>query len=138
MKKILIVEDDAKIRTALAVRLKAAGYQPEVAETGFAGLLSVKSARPDLILSDIWLPQGIGFALAERLRELGLAGIPIIFITAGKQAGLRKAAKEVGAAGFFEKPYDPDALMKAVAGALTSRDSCPNSGASNLLNATAA
>jgi two-component system OmpR family response regulator len=69
---------------------------------------------PDLILLDIMMPVGMGFSVAERLRDLGLAEIPIIFITASKRAGLRKTAQQLGAAGFFEKPYDAEELLAAI------------------------
>jgi FixJ family two-component response regulator len=45
-------------------------------------------------------------------------GVPIIFLTASKQAGLRDKAKELGAAGFFEKPYEAEELLDAIAKAL--------------------
>jgi len=118
MKKILIVEDDAKIAAALAIRLEAAGYEVIRAPDGFRGLQLAMRERPDLIIMDIWMPVGIGFSVAERLRSLGLNDIPIIFITASKLNGLRETAAELGGAAFFEKPYDPEKLMEAIAGAL--------------------
>jgi CheY-like chemotaxis protein len=60
------------------------------------------------------MPVGMGFSVAERLKDLGLGDIPIIFITASKRAGLRKTAQQLGAAGFFEKPYDADQLLAAI------------------------
>jgi len=115
MKKILILEDDTAIAAALAIRLEAAGYEVLTAPDGVQGLKLVLDQRPDLILMDIWMPVGIGFSVAKRLQSLGLGGIPIIFITASKQKGLKKAAKNLGAAGFFEKPYDSAQLLQAVA-----------------------
>ncbi len=115
MKKILIIEDDAKIATALAIRLEAAGYQACTAANGFEGLKMALDDRPDLILMDIWMPVGIGFSVAQRLQTLGLKGVPVIFITASKLGGLRKTAKQLGAAAFFEKPYDSEQLLAAIA-----------------------
>lgn len=118
MKKILIVEDDTRIATALAIRFEAAGYEAIKAPDGFRGLQSAVRDRPDLIVMDIWMPVGIGFSVAERLPSLGLAGVPIIFITASKVKGLREAAAELGAVAFFEKPYDSQELLDAVSRAL--------------------
>jgi CheY-like chemotaxis protein len=70
--------------------------------------------KPQLILLDIMMPVGMGFSVAERLKDLGLGDIPIIFITASKRSGLRKTAQRLGAAGFFEKPYDAEELLAAV------------------------
>ena len=114
MKKILVVEDDPKISTALSVRLKSVGYEVVTAADGFTGLKMTMTHRPSLILLDIMMPVGMGFSVAERLRDIGLGEIPIIFITASKRAGLRKTAQQLGAAGFFEKPYDAEELLAAV------------------------
>ena len=122
MKKILIVEDDTKIAAALAIRLEAAGYSVMTAPDGLAGLKLAVEQKPDLLLMDIWMPVGLGFSVAQRLQSLGLNGIPIIFITASRARGLKKAAEALGAAAFFEKPYDPQALLAAIAEALNSND----------------
>jgi DNA-binding response OmpR family regulator len=114
MRTILVVEDDAKIAAALRIRLEAAGYAVFTAGDGFSGLKMTLAHRPHLILLDIMMPVGMGFSVAERLKDLGLDDIPIIFITASKRSGLRKTAQRLGAAGFFEKPYDADELLAAV------------------------
>jgi two-component system alkaline phosphatase synthesis response regulator PhoP len=114
MKTILVVEDDPKIAAALKVRLEAAGYAVVTGNDGFTGLKMAMTQQPDLILLDIMMPVGMGFSVAERLRDLGFSSIPIIFITASKRAGLRKTAQRLGAAGFFEKPYDPGELLAAI------------------------
>jgi CheY-like chemotaxis protein len=118
MKTILVVEDDVKIAAALSIRFEAAGYRTLRAPDGFRGLQIAVNDRPDLIVMDIWMPVGIGFSVAQRLRDLGLTGIPIIFITASKLKGLKETADELGGVAFFEKPYDPGELMQAVARAL--------------------
>ena len=118
MKKILIVEDDTKIAAALAIRLSAAGYDVLTASDGLAGMRAAVENRPDLLLMDVWMPVGLGFSVAQRLKDVGLGGIPIIFITASKLKGLREAAERSGAAAFFEKPYDPEKLLAAVAQAI--------------------
>jgi CheY-like chemotaxis protein len=118
MKTILVVEDDMKIAAALSIRFEAAGYRTLRAPDGFRGLQIAVNDRPDLIVMDIWMPVGIGFSVAQRLRDLGLTGIPIIFITASKLKGLKETADELGGVAFFEKPYDPRELMEAVARAL--------------------
>lgn len=115
MKKILILEDDIRVAMALAIRLEAAGYEVQTAPNGLQGLQLALEDRPDLILMDIWMPVGIGFSVAQRLQNLGLATIPIVFMTASKIKGLKEAAMAVGGAGFFEKPYDPQVLLEAIA-----------------------
>ena len=114
MKRILIVEDDKRITAALQVRLTAKGYDVIAACNGFEGLKMAMSGRPDLILLDIMMPMGMGFSVAERLKSTGYGHIPIVFITASKRTGLRKTAEQLGAAGFFEKPYDAEELLAAI------------------------
>lgn len=114
MKRILIVEDDPRITAALKVRLTACGYEILTAGNGFEGLKLAMNSRPDLLLLDIMMPMGMGFSVAERLKAVGLGHIPIIFITASKRTGLRRTAAKLGAAGFFEKPYDADELLSAI------------------------
>src|SRR5436190_16136355 len=118
MKKILIIEDDTRIAAALAIRLTAAGYDVLTASDGLEGMHLAVKDRPDLLLMDIWMPVGLGFSVAQRLKAIGLGDVPIIFITASKLKGLREAAKRMGAAAFFEKPYDPEKLLAAVSQAL--------------------
>jgi DNA-binding response OmpR family regulator len=119
MKKILVVEDDRKIAAALAVRLKAAGYEVLTAFDGREGLLAAVGQKPDLIVSDIWMPEPIGFLNQERLHQLGLEGMPVIYITASRKEDLRQIARQEGAAAFFEKPYQAEELLGAIARALS-------------------
>ena len=125
MKKILIVEDNLKIAAALSVRLKHAGYEVLTAADGLQGLKVAVVAKPDLIVSDIWMPAPIGFLTKERLINLGLEDVPVIYITASKKQDLKNIALEEGAAGFFEKPYDSKELLDAIAQALPAEALCP-------------
>lgn len=113
-KKVLIVEDDQNIALALALRLQAAGYETSTAHDALTGVKSALGLQPDLVLLDISMPAGSGFTVAERMRSASPTPIPIIFLTASKQPGLRERAEELGAAGYFEKPYEADALLTAV------------------------
>ena len=118
MKKILIVEDDANIAKALAIRLKTAGYEVMVAPDAMNGVSAALKFNPDLAVLDISLPAGNGFTVADKIQELLPTATPIIFLTASKQPGLRKQAGKLGAAAFFEKPYDADDLLVAIKRAL--------------------
>ena len=130
MKTILVVDDDEKIRLALSVRLKAAGYAVLLAKGGQEGLKLARVNWPDLVLldiglplMDIWMPLGVGYSVARRLNSMGRGCMPIIFITASRESGLREAAHAVGAAGFFEKPYNAEELLGAISRILRTNDS---------------
>ena len=115
MKKILIVDDDKKGTAPLAIRLKAAGYNVVTAATATEGLKQAIHHRPDLIVMDIWMPDGLGILTAQRLKHFGLAEVPVIFLTAGRKEELWPIVEEVKPAGFFEKPYDSKELLAAIA-----------------------
>ena len=121
MKNILVMDDDPKIAAALAIRLKAAGYGVCTARDGAEGLKLALSSRPDLIVMDVWMPDAVGFLVAERLRALGFADVPVIFLTAGKKEQLWKIAQEVEPAAFFEKPYQAGPLLKCISKILHDR-----------------
>ena len=118
MKTILIIEDDKKIAMALAVRLRAAGYEAAMAHDALTGLNTTIKIKPNLVLLDISMPAGNGFVVAERIQSLVPTLTPIIFLTASRQPGLRERAQALGAAGFFEKPFDAEELLAAIGHAL--------------------
>ncbi len=113
-KKILIVEDDEKVAKALAVRMKAAGFETAVANDGMSGIRSAVNTRPDAVVLDISLPAGDGFSVAERIQANIAKPTPIIFLTASRRPDFRQRAKELGAVGFFEKPYEAEALLATI------------------------
>jgi DNA-binding response OmpR family regulator len=115
MKKILVVDDDKKLRTALKLRLKAAKYHVLEAADGVEGLSLAIENKPDLILLDLWMPNSVGPLMAQRLKHVGLAHVPVIFLTGSKREELWKVAEELEPAGYFEKPYDPQELLGAIA-----------------------
>ena len=114
MKKILIAEDDKDIGAALEIRLEAAGHAVHVLRDGFRSYMRALTFQPDLILMDIYMPMGSGLAVAQELKDAGLADIPIIFMTASKEKNLRERAEELNAAGFFEKPFDMKKLLATI------------------------
>jgi CheY-like chemotaxis protein len=112
-KRIMVVDDDPKIVKAISLRLQAAGYQTITTFNGITALILAQGNRPDLIITDVWMPSGTGLALAYRLKEL-MPEVPVIFLTASKQSGVEEKTKALGGAGFLEKPYEPDVLLKMV------------------------
>jgi DNA-binding response OmpR family regulator len=117
-KQILIIEDDEKIAMALALRLKAAGYEATTTYDALTGLNAAISNPPALVLLDISMPAGNGFSVAEQIQTLIPTHTPIIFLTASKKPDFREKAKKLGAAGYFEKPYEAEELFGAIRQAL--------------------
>ena len=111
---ILVVDDDPKLLKAISLRLKLSGYNVAVAFSGAEALILAESERPDLIITDIWMPMGTGFSLAYRLRE-HVPGVPLLFLSASRQANLKEMAEKIGAVAFLEKPYEPETLLNTIA-----------------------
>jgi len=108
-----IVEDDQAVRDALCNLLASAGLY--VAAFGSAEELieSTQSTKLDCLILDVALPGMSGPELQRRLVE-DRNIVPVIFITANSDQGLRKRALEHGAAGFFYKPIQSDALLETL------------------------
>jgi DNA-binding response OmpR family regulator len=125
MKKILVIEDDCRVAAALTARLRTAGYEVFSApDPGHATIVAAMQS-PDLIVTDIWMPVMQGLTFVRRLGSLGLGRPPVIFMTASRADGLWESAMEMGAAAYFEKPYDPQRLLAAISEALAHRTSGP-------------
>jgi CheY-like chemotaxis protein len=116
--RILLLEDDRRVSAALAARLRSAGYEVTAAPDPAFGVVLAALNPPDLIITDIWMPVMQGLTFARRRKAFGLADVPVIFITASRRDGLWESAMSLGAAGYFEKPYDPHRLLAAVAEAI--------------------
>jgi DNA-binding response OmpR family regulator len=110
--KILVVDDDAKLRQALQLRLRANRYDVVVACDGYSALALAQKELPDLVLLDLGLPAGDGFAVLRHLREFPrLCMIPVIVLTARDPDANEKRTLEAGAMCFFQKPADNEELL---------------------------
>ena len=119
MGKILIVDDDKLIVSALSIRLRSEGHETVVAYDGPSAVELAKTNAPSLIVMDINLPFSSGLRAVKQIREAtGSAKTPVIFLTASKVPALREQAIALGAAGFLEKPYDANELVALVRSAL--------------------
>ena len=122
---ILVIEDDAIMREAVAEWLEAAGYRVRTADDGNAGLAAVNAAAPALVVTDIYLPGTSGTVVIAELNQHH-PGIPVIAISGLFESGLGiSAARAValGAARALAKPFTHGELLAAVAELLGSRAS---------------
>ena len=114
-KKILVVEDEASIRLNLTLMLKGEGYELDSAEDGRAGIEHAKSFAPDLIVSDVMMPELDGFGMLEALRaDPRFADTPFIFLTALNDRTSMRRGMNLGADDFLNKPFTRDELIEAV------------------------
>jgi CheY-like chemotaxis protein len=112
---IMIVDDEPLACRALTVRLRANHYNTVSACDGYSALALAQNEHPDLILLDLELPAGDGFAVLERLRKFpALAAIPVIVLTGRDPKHYSERALELGAVAFFQKPVENKALLTAI------------------------
>jgi CheY-like chemotaxis protein len=115
MNKILVIEDDRIMRENMAEILELSGYEVAVAENGKAGIKSVKTTTPDLIVCDIKMPVLDGYGVLHVLsKDPETADIPFIFVTAKTERSDRRKGMEMGADDYLTKPFEDTELLKAV------------------------
>lgn len=115
MKTILIIEDDAQTRENLEIILEMEGFSVRLAADGRSGLVLAKSARPDLIVCDVSMPEMDGSEVLRQLRrDAPTANIPFIFLTAQGERHQQRAGMNLGADDYLCKPLEAEDLLAAV------------------------
>jgi DNA-binding response OmpR family regulator len=113
--RVLLVEDDPVILRLLEVNFELEGYEVLSAHDGAEGIEMAKAQRPDLVISDIMMPNVSGIELVEALKGDGdTSGIPIILLSAKAQSADVKAGMEAGADDYVTKPFEPLELVDRV------------------------
>jgi len=113
MERLLIIEDELPMRTALSDALTAEGYRILAAPDGETGLRRALEEKPDLILLDIMMPRLDGFAVCAQLRRYGNPA-PILMLTAKGQIEDRVKGLDAGADDYLVKPFSTDELLARV------------------------
>lgn len=113
MSRILIIEDETPMRTALADVLASEGYRPLTAADGASGLAKAVAEKPDLILLDVMMPKLDGFGVCGELRRLGHA-VPVLMLTAKGQIEDRVTGLDAGADDYLVKPFSTEELLARV------------------------
>ena len=114
MKHILLVDDSATMLMSLKSTLEISGFKVDVATDGQVALGKVKSGlKPDLIITDINMPNLDGFGFIEAVRSEDRA-TPILVLTTESDDAKKERARSAGASGWIVKPFDPDKLVGAV------------------------
>ncbi|MBN2323891.1 MAG: response regulator [Spirochaetes bacterium] len=119
--KILVVDDDPDMVSAIRMSLESASYKVVDAGNGKEGIEKAKKERPDLIVMDLMMPEMDGFEACKRLKaDPEVENIPILVLTAiGQQFSDTKYAKDMGlrldSEDFITKPVDTEVLLERVA-----------------------
>lgn len=112
---ILVVEDDPILQSQIAEILQFEGYTISLASNGFEGVKKAFDLLPDLILSDISMPDCNGFEFLEQMQSNQKTSIiPFLFLTANSDVDSVKTGKTLGADDYLLKPFDQEELLLSV------------------------
>lgn len=112
---ILVAEDDPSMREGICDTLELEGYQVRAAANGQEALAAMQEMTPDLIISDIMMPEMDGYQFYQAVREQEVwLSIPFIFLTAKDQHQDIRLGRQLGADDYLTKPFDPEDLVIAV------------------------
>jgi two-component system KDP operon response regulator KdpE len=121
MTRVLVVDDEVGLRRAMAINLRARGYDVALAADGAAALAAASDATPDAIVLDLGLPDMDGVEVIERLRDWSRA--PIIVLSARTTQDDKVVALDAGADDYVTKPFGMDELLARLRAALRRRPS---------------
>ena len=116
MIRVLVVDDDRPLARALAINLKAHGYDVTVAHDGRAALTEVARAHPAVVVLDLGLPDLDGVEVLAGIR--GWSAIPVIVLSARSTSAEKVAALDAGADDYVTKPFGMEELLARIRAAV--------------------
>lgn len=112
---VLAIDDSRTIRMLLQQVLEKAGFDVHCAEDGVEGVSKFEDVNPDVVITDINMPNMDGFGVISRLRgEDVKTVVPILVLTTENSADLKTRARDLGATGWIVKPFDDVALVQVI------------------------
>jgi two-component system KDP operon response regulator KdpE len=114
--KLLVIDDEARFLRALAISLRARGYEIETATTGEDGLAVAARAHPDVVVLDLGLPDLSGLDVLRALRAW--TTVPVIVLSARHEEQTKVEALDIGADDYLTKPFGMDELLARLRAAL--------------------
>jgi DNA-binding NarL/FixJ family response regulator len=115
MKKILVVDDDATLRMALTRYLEKRGYLTQDVVSGIEALKLFEQDPPDLVVSDVMMPEMDGFEFCRRLRSIRSGQlVPFIFLSSKGEVEDRVQGHSTGADDYLIKPFEPRELLAKI------------------------
>lgn len=120
--RVLVVDDSLSVRRAVGTLLEDQGYDVTLARDGLEAVKAIDVARPDVVLTDLEMPNMNGLELTAHLRSRSaFAELPVIMITSRSMDKHRRQAMSVGVNVYLTKPYTDLELLQHVASAVTGR-----------------
>jgi chemosensory pili system protein ChpA (sensor histidine kinase/response regulator) len=117
---VLIVDDSLSVRNSLRQLMEDAGYRAETARDGIDAIGTLNSFKPDVLLTDLEMPNMNGVELTYHIREReDLKSLPVIMITSRSQEKHRRMAEQAGVNTYITKPYNDGELLQSVRNTIT-------------------
>ena len=114
-RRVLVVDDEAKITRLLKSYLEASGYEVATQETGMAAVDYAKEHQPDLVILDLKLPDISGYEVSDQLRQVyDHDALPILMLTSMDRPEDRERGFEHGADAYISKPFDFSSVAQQV------------------------
>ncbi len=119
LRGVLIVDDSLSVRNSLLQLLRDAGYRAETARDGIDAIEALAKFKPDVVVTDLEMPNMNGVELAYHIRGRDDIGtLPIIMITSRSQDKHRRMAEQAGVSTYITKPYSDGDLLKTIRGTI--------------------
>ncbi len=122
--RILVVDDEPQLTRVLRTGLKSRGYDVRAAADGLAGFETFSDWQPDLVITDLAMPNMDGLELCRRLRSI--SQVPIIILSAKGEEKIKVEALDLGADDFVTKPFGIDELLARVRASLRRANAPPS------------
>lgn len=118
-KTLLLIDDENVWLDTMKTVLKEESFEILTADSGTEALSKLKKIKPDLILSDVKMPDMNGFELYDKIKHNPkLSDIPFVFMSSLDDYDAKKVAKTLGAVDYIEKPFDVEQVKTIVLGLL--------------------
>lgn len=111
-RRILIVDDEARVRQFIRLNLELEGFEVFEASNGLEALEKIKELLPDLVILDVMMPEMDGFETLELIRET--SGVPVIMLTVRADEADKVRGLELGADDYVTKPFSPRELVSRI------------------------
>ncbi len=131
-KTLLLVDDEPSLRAAVEAYLSDSGFKVETAVNGQEGLEKLQTMIPDLVITDVMMPEVDGYQLLAQMREdPRLKSIPVVFLTARGMKSDRIQGYQARCDAYLSKPFDPEELVAIVENLLDRRSAATSFDASD-------
>jgi len=117
MRSVLVIDDDDHVRSMIVTVLQRAGYAVSEAQDGDQGIRLMEINRPDVVVTDIFMPHQDGIGVLQRAKSVPGPRPKVIAISGGSprvQGDYLDAAKILGADGILQKPFTPSSLIEII------------------------